>query len=519
MASLAQSRRFTLSAPALVARSARCSPPAAPTRRRPPRPSAPCCARPAISSIRTRRSASPSPRRSRATRPCRWWCCRPRIRPSFPMRSRRPAGSGRRCPEWLSDLDRAPGARDGSAGRSGGGRALCPGGEPRRAGRSGRMSVEVTQLAVRHRRVTERCRIWRRPRSASGSVPAAATKAATSTASRTSSSTWRSRARGGAPRARSPRRSRRSAATSTRRPASRAPPITPACCKADVPLALDVLVRHPVRARLRPRRAACASRTSSSRRSAPSTTRRTIWFSSISRPPRFPISRSAARSWARPRPCARSTARSCATYLGAPLPRRPTWWWRRPARSITGRWSPRWRSASRASTGRRAPAPEPARFGGGTHVEKRELEQVHIALALPGVSQSDPSLYSLQVFTNVLGGGMSSRLFQEVREKRGLCYSIYAFHVALQRHRHVRPLCRHRRRRRCRTDAGRRRRDRRRGRDHLRSRDRARQGADESRSADGAGKLRRARRSSSRARCWPGAGRFRSRRWSRRSRR
>src|SRR5262249_5067241 len=75
------------------------------------------------------------------------------------------------------------------------------------------------------------------------------------------------------------------------------------------------------------------------------------------------------------------------------------------------------------------PLPEPATFGGGTHVEKRELEQVHIALALPGVSIVDPSLYSLQVCTNVLGGGMSSRLFQEARERRGLCYSIYTFHV------------------------------------------------------------------------------------------
>jgi predicted Zn-dependent peptidase len=77
-----------------------------------------------------------------------------------------------------------------------------------------------------------------------------------------------------------------------------------------------------------------------------------------------------------------------------------------------------------------SPPSPPASFGGGTHVEKRELEQVHIALALPGVRQTDPSLYSLQVFTNVLGGGMSSRLFQEAREKRGLCYSIYSFHVA-----------------------------------------------------------------------------------------
>jgi predicted Zn-dependent peptidase len=76
------------------------------------------------------------------------------------------------------------------------------------------------------------------------------------------------------------------------------------------------------------------------------------------------------------------------------------------------------------------PVPEPARFGGGAHVEKRELEQVHIALALSGVPQTDPSLHSLQVFNSALGGGMSSRLFQEAREKRGLCYSIYSFHSA-----------------------------------------------------------------------------------------
>jgi predicted Zn-dependent peptidase len=76
-----------------------------------------------------------------------------------------------------------------------------------------------------------------------------------------------------------------------------------------------------------------------------------------------------------------------------------------------------------------APNPQPARFGGGIRIEKRELEQVHIALALQGVPQRDPTLYSLQVFTSVLGGGMSSRLFQEARENRGLCYSIYAFHV------------------------------------------------------------------------------------------
>ncbi len=83
-----------------------------------------------------------------------------------------------------------------------------------------------------------------------------------------------------------------------------------------------------------------------------------------------------------------------------------------------------------AFAGTDAPPPAPARFSGGSRVEQRDLEQVHVAFALEGLPQRDPTIYSLQVFTNVLGGGMSSRLFQEVREIRGLCYSIYAFHAA-----------------------------------------------------------------------------------------
>jgi predicted Zn-dependent peptidase len=79
--------------------------------------------------------------------------------------------------------------------------------------------------------------------------------------------------------------------------------------------------------------------------------------------------------------------------------------------------------------GAAAPTPKPAHFCGGTRVETRDLEQVHIALALQGVPVRDEQLYSLQVFTTVLGGGMSSRLFQEVREKRGLCYTISTFHM------------------------------------------------------------------------------------------
>jgi predicted Zn-dependent peptidase len=76
-----------------------------------------------------------------------------------------------------------------------------------------------------------------------------------------------------------------------------------------------------------------------------------------------------------------------------------------------------------------APVPEPAHFVGGSNIEARDLEQVHVALAMQGLPQRDPNLFSLQIFTSVLGGGMSSRLFQEVREIRGLCYTIYAFHA------------------------------------------------------------------------------------------
>jgi predicted Zn-dependent peptidase len=80
-------------------------------------------------------------------------------------------------------------------------------------------------------------------------------------------------------------------------------------------------------------------------------------------------------------------------------------------------------------SGPAAPVPETARFVGGSSIEARDLEQVHVALAMQGLPQRDPNLFSLQIFTSVLGGGMSSRLFQEVREIRGLCYTVYAFHA------------------------------------------------------------------------------------------
>ncbi len=73
------------------------------------------------------------------------------------------------------------------------------------------------------------------------------------------------------------------------------------------------------------------------------------------------------------------------------------------------------------------PAMSPARFAGGEYREDRELEQVHFTMALPGLTYEDEDFYAYQVAATVLGGGMSSRLFQEVREERGLCYSVFAF--------------------------------------------------------------------------------------------
>jgi predicted Zn-dependent peptidase len=60
-------------------------------------------------------------------------------------------------------------------------------------------------------------------------------------------------------------------------------------------------------------------------------------------------------------------------------------------------------------------------------INPRELEQVHICLSHAGISITDPRRYAFSLLNTILGGNMSSRLFQEVREKRGLAYSVYSF--------------------------------------------------------------------------------------------
>lgn len=77
--------------------------------------------------------------------------------------------------------------------------------------------------------------------------------------------------------------------------------------------------------------------------------------------------------------------------------------------------------APRAGTTR-----EPARWQGAETRRIKKLEQAHFALAFEGPGYQDPDFYAAQIWTSALGGGMSSRLFQKIREERGLCYSIFA---------------------------------------------------------------------------------------------
>lgn len=68
----------------------------------------------------------------------------------------------------------------------------------------------------------------------------------------------------------------------------------------------------------------------------------------------------------------------------------------------------------------------PARYAGGVTASIKKFEQTHLLMGFPGPSFRDPSFYAAQVMSGLFGGGMSSRLFQEVRERQGLCYSIYS---------------------------------------------------------------------------------------------
>ncbi len=71
--------------------------------------------------------------------------------------------------------------------------------------------------------------------------------------------------------------------------------------------------------------------------------------------------------------------------------------------------------------------PMPADYTGGEYREDRDLDQAHLVLGFSAPGYGEPDYYPAMLLSTLLGGGMSSRLFQEIREKRGLVYSIYSF--------------------------------------------------------------------------------------------
>ncbi|HOQ00664.1 MAG TPA: pitrilysin family protein [Acetivibrio clariflavus] len=70
---------------------------------------------------------------------------------------------------------------------------------------------------------------------------------------------------------------------------------------------------------------------------------------------------------------------------------------------------------------------EKANFKVSNRIKQKDIEQVHICLGFEGIEHGNDDLYSLLAINNVFGGGMSSRLFQKIREERGLVYSIYSY--------------------------------------------------------------------------------------------
>ena len=71
---------------------------------------------------------------------------------------------------------------------------------------------------------------------------------------------------------------------------------------------------------------------------------------------------------------------------------------------------------------------QPPRASGARLVRRRKTEQAHICLGTDGLARVDPDRFAFSIVNTILGGGMSSRLFQEVRERRGLAYSVYSYH-------------------------------------------------------------------------------------------
>ncbi len=71
-------------------------------------------------------------------------------------------------------------------------------------------------------------------------------------------------------------------------------------------------------------------------------------------------------------------------------------------------------------------------FVGGAATLSRKIEQANLVFQLPALSATDPDLPAMRLFTEILGGGMASRLFQSAREERGLAYAVDAYHEAYE---------------------------------------------------------------------------------------
>lgn len=85
------------------------------------------------------------------------------------------------------------------------------------------------------------------------------------------------------------------------------------------------------------------------------------------------------------------------------------------------------RATFAAVNGASPPQRPPARYQGGRRHDARDIEQTHLALAFPGAAVTADDYFATRVFAEALGGGMSSRIFQSVREERGLAYAVHSF--------------------------------------------------------------------------------------------
>ncbi|MCI8477682.1 MAG: insulinase family protein [Oscillospiraceae bacterium] len=99
--------------------------------------------------------------------------------------------------------------------------------------------------------------------------------------------------------------------------------------------------------------------------------------------------------------------------------------------ALAGRFTPAdvdtLKSAFAPLAGGALPPPAPAAYIPAFTVKEKPIEQTHLTLAFPGLPYGSPKRFTLQLLSTILGGGVSSRLWQRVREDQGLCYSIYSY--------------------------------------------------------------------------------------------